>query len=228
MMKRVLSTTKMNTALSVKSVVLTTRAKRALTRSSSNNSKDGNNNTASSASASIQETIDWKRKQNRFECKQTPIVIVSVKSQSSEQDKLYQSLEKDFEKKIQRYTKFELVSVAQNPMNAKEIEKQLEGEGERVLRKVDGRKDLVVLVCERGERMGSEQFAREVIGRDHGKQRVVFIIGGPFGHGKDVIERADLRVSVSDMVTNHAIARVFLMEQIYRAWTIIRGEPYHH
>jgi 23S rRNA (pseudouridine1915-N3)-methyltransferase len=55
-----------------------------------------------------------------------------------------------------------------------------------------------------------------------------FLVGGPFGHGAGIRERANVTLSFSDCVLNHQVAMVVLMEQIYRAWTILRGEPYHH
>jgi 23S rRNA (pseudouridine1915-N3)-methyltransferase len=54
------------------------------------------------------------------------------------------------------------------------------------------------------------------------------VIGGPFGHGSGVVARADDSIRLSRMVLNHAVAYIVLAEQLYRAWTIVRGEPYHH
>ena len=61
-----------------------------------------------------------------------------------------------------------------------------------------------------------------------GSSACAFVVGGPFGHGDAVIKRADRKIKLSSMVMNHQVARLVLLEQIYRAWTILRGEPYHH
>ena len=63
---------------------------------------------------------------------------------------------------------------------------------------------------------------------DAGWPALCFVLGGPFGHAASVKERADDSVRLSKMVLNHQVAHVVLLEQLYRAWTILRGEPYHH
>lgn len=86
----------------------------------------------------------------------------------------------------------------------------------------------VVLLDERGRDASSEDIARLIaLAGDNGTP-LVFIVGGPFGHGPAVVERADDTIRLSRMVLNHQVAYVVLVEQLYRGWTIIRGEPYHH
>jgi 23S rRNA (pseudouridine1915-N3)-methyltransferase len=99
-------------------------------------------------------------------------------------------------------------------------------EGERLLARVGPREKLVVL-DERGERLDTAAFAAMV---DAGRQQgtVVFAIGGPMGHDPRVRDAAWKVVRLSDLVLNHAVARVVLIEQIYRAMTLIEGTPYHH
>jgi 23S rRNA (pseudouridine1915-N3)-methyltransferase len=100
-------------------------------------------------------------------------------------------------------------------------------EGERVLAKV-GARDRLVALDERGDRLDTQAFAALV---DAGRQaggRLVFAIGGPYGHG-DAVRKAAFRVvRLSDLVLNHEVARVVLVEQLYRAITLIEGGPYHH
>jgi len=135
---------------------------------------------------------------------------------------------KEWADKISRYATFSEIVVKTNPKNAKEPKAQMEGEGERVMKHVDAR-DYVVLVDERGRDLTSEKLAALVAGAsDNGYQGIVFAIGGPFGHGTAVRARADAQVKLSSMVMNHQVARIVLLEQVYRAWTILRGEPYHH
>ena len=95
------------------------------------------------------------------------------------------------------------------------------------MKKIDSR-DFVVLMCERGQSYTSERFASDVLCKsgDLGHGRLVFVIGGPFERGGS--RRSGRVVAISEMVMNHRVARMVLLEQIYRAWTIVRGEPYHH
>ena len=116
----------------------------------------------------------------------------------------------------------------QNPKNVKDTELQKVHEGERVMRAITAR-DYVVLLDERGRGASSEEVA-ELVARigDEGYERGVFVLGGPFGHGKDVIDRANESLRLSKMVLNHQVARLVVTEALYRAHTILRGEPYHH
>lgn len=77
--------------------------------------------------------------------------------------------------------------------------------------------------------MDSLQFA-QLIGDagDAGAEALVFAIGGPFGHGEAMRKRADVVLRLSSLVLNHQVARLLLMEQLYRGWTILKGEGYHH
>ena len=82
---------------------------------------------------------------------------------------------------------------------------------------------------ERGKDMKSEDLANLISDAgDRGAGGIVFAVGGPFGHGEQVRQRADVSIRLSSMVLNHQIARLVLIEQAYRAWTILKGEPYHH
>lgn len=85
------------------------------------------------------------------------------------------------------------------------------------------------MLDEHGLDVGSEQVA-ELIGDagNTGASNLLFCIGGPYGHGKQLRERADVSIKVSSLVLNHQIALIVLMEQLYRAWTILKGQKYHH
>lgn len=89
--------------------------------------------------------------------------------------------------------------------------------------------DWVVILDECGKGVSSEQLA-DLIGdaRFTGGSRLVFCIGGPYGHGRQLRQRANLSIKLSSLVLNHQIALVVLMEQLYRAWTILKGQKYHH
>ena len=89
--------------------------------------------------------------------------------------------------------------------------------------------DYLVLCDERGEEMSSRGLADFLAERERsGRGRTVFLVGGPFGVDVALRERADLALSMSRMTLPHELARLLLVEQIYRAFTILRGEQYHH
>ncbi len=89
--------------------------------------------------------------------------------------------------------------------------------------------DRVVLLDERGPEMTSREFATYLDKKMVSLQgRLIFIIGGPYGFSKEMYGRADEKLSLSKMTFSHEMIRLFFTEQIYRAMTILRGEPYHH
>lgn len=106
--------------------------------------------------------------------------------------------------------------------------KQKELEGDMLLAKILP-SDSVVLLDEKGREFTSREFA-EWSSRQmaSGLKRLVFIIGGPYGFSEAVYKRANAKISLSRMTFNHEMVRLFFIEQLYRAQTILRGEPYHH
>ena len=131
---------------------------------------------------------------------------------------------------IRRYAPFQETRLAPNPKNSAKVEVQVQAEGEKVLGRLHG-DDFVVALDERGRDVSSEDLAELVAEPPGGAGRIVFLIGGPHGHSAKVRQRAHERgavVRLSKMVLNHQIARLVALEQIYRGWTIIRGEKYHH
>ena len=105
---------------------------------------------------------------------------------------------------------------------------QRTAEGEALLRQfTDG--DYVVLLDERGDEMRSVEFAAWLQKRlNSGMKRLVMVIGGPYGFSDAVYARADARLSLSRMTFSHQIVRALFAEQLYRAFTILNNEPYHH
>lgn len=107
-------------------------------------------------------------------------------------------------------------------------EKVKQEEGKTILRAIDSQ-DYVVLLDERGKLIDSLAFAGILQKQQNGSSRsVLFVIGGPYGFAEEVYQRADLRLSLSKMTFSHQLVRLIFLEQLYRAFTIIRGEPYHH
>lgn len=89
--------------------------------------------------------------------------------------------------------------------------------------------DRVVLLDERGREFTSREFSVQLQQyMVQGLKRLVFVIGGPYGFSEAVYERADGKISLSKMTFSHEMVRLFFAEQVYRAMTIMRGEPYHH
>jgi 23S rRNA (pseudouridine1915-N3)-methyltransferase len=116
--------------------------------------------------------------------------------------------------------------VPENPSSAEESAAK-DAEGRALLRRVKSGSYVVALDA-RGARLSSEGFAEKLAALPHaGNSRVAFITGGPLGLADAVIARADLRLSLSEMTFPHRLARVVLLEQIYRAFKIMRNEAYH-
>lgn len=142
--------------------------------------------------------------------------------------------------KVRRYAPLEEVCLKPNPGRSAEPAAAVRAEGDRVLKAL-GPADVVVALDERGREATSEGLAdllAEAGGGGGGSgalevrgppgSALVFLIGGPHGHDPRVRARAALTLRLSGCVLNHAVARCVLLEQLYRGWTILRGEPYHH
>ncbi|MCH5245460.1 MAG: 23S rRNA (pseudouridine(1915)-N(3))-methyltransferase RlmH [Muribaculaceae bacterium] len=107
-------------------------------------------------------------------------------------------------------------------------DKQKSMEGEQILSLLRSG-DQLILLDERGKQPSSREFAKNIEQlMNQGLKRVVFAIGGPYGFSEEVYRRADAMLSLSRMTLTHEMVRLFFVEQIYRAMTILRGEPYHH
>ena len=132
----------------------------------------------------------------------------------------------DYEGRAARYWPLEAVEVREEPARGVTVETVREREGERLLARVPAGAQLVA--CDvGGEAMTSERFARWMQeARERGRD-VAILIGGAFGLADAVLSRASLRLSLAPWTLPHELARLVLAEQLYRAGTIVRGEPYH-
>ncbi|THG51648.1 23S rRNA (pseudouridine(1915)-N(3))-methyltransferase RlmH [Muribaculum caecicola] len=131
--------------------------------------------------------------------------------------------------RLSHYIPFE-TTIIPDIKNSKSIseQRQKELEGQAMLQRI-GNSDYVVLLDEKGHRFTSRQFAAFIEKKMLTlPQRLTFIIGGPYGFSTDVYNRANQLISLSDMTFSHEMVRLFFVEQLYRAFTIIGGEPYHH
>lgn len=134
----------------------------------------------------------------------------------------------DYVKRVSHYMPFEIQTIPELK-NTKALSEtqQKEREGELLLKSLQP-SDYVVLLDERGRLLRSVEFADWLQRQQQTARRLVFIIGGPYGFSEAVYSRADAMISLSKMTFSHQMVRLVFCEQIYRACTIIKGEPYHH
>lgn len=130
--------------------------------------------------------------------------------------------------RIPHYMPFEAVSLPDVRARGISEDEQRRREGEAILGRV-APGDTVVLLDERGREMTSRELASFIDRKASTLARnLVFVIGGPYGFSPAVYERADMKLGLSRLTFTHEMARVLTAEQLYRAMTILRGEPYHH
>lgn len=135
----------------------------------------------------------------------------------------------EYEKRLSRYCKFE-IKVIPDVKNSKSMSAsvQMQKEGELILSAIRSSSE-IILLDERGTEYSSVEFARFIEKKAiAGQSELSFIIGGPYGFSPDVRSSASSEISLSRLTFSHQIVRLLFMEQIYRAMTIIKGEPYHH
>jgi 23S rRNA (pseudouridine1915-N3)-methyltransferase len=138
------------------------------------------------------------------------------------------SLINDYSKRINYYMKFEIIMINNvklkkiNPLELKKIE------GNSLLKKIN-KKDLVFLLDEKGDSYSSIQFSKLIGGKTITKSKdLIFVIGGAYGFSSDLYDRCNSKISFSKMTTSHQLIRLFVAEQLYRAFTIINNNPYHN
>lgn len=143
-------------------------------------------------------------------------------------DARLQSLIDDYQQRLKHYVPFELV-VIPDIKNAKSLsQEQLKSaEGDAILSRLTPATD-VVLLDEHGREYRSVEFADYLQKKMSSGRDLAFVIGGAYGFSPAVYERANGKLSLSQMTFSHQMIRIMAIEQIYRAMTILRGEPYHH
>ena len=134
----------------------------------------------------------------------------------------------DYNKRISHYMSFGITTIP-NIKDTKNMSEdvQKEKEGEMILKMIQP-SDHVVLLDEHGKNFRSIEFAEWIEQKQIHARKLVFVIGGPYGFSPKVYERANEKLSLSKMTFSHQMIRLIFIEQIYRACTIIKGEPYHH
>jgi 23S rRNA (pseudouridine1915-N3)-methyltransferase len=144
-------------------------------------------------------------------------------------NKSLQSLIGDYSKRLSFYVKFDL-EIIPDIKNAKNLSQaqQKEKEGELILAKI-GATDQLILLDENGKSFSSVAFSEYLQKKmNSGVRTLVFAIGGPYGFSDAVYAKSQGKIALSAMTFSHQMVRLFFIEQVYRAFTILRNEPYHH
>lgn len=135
----------------------------------------------------------------------------------------------DYLKRLRRYYAVEVIEIPEEDLNRATLAEVLAAEAERLLKRLPVGAYTIALDRERGKKGSSEDLAERLdrIGLS-GKSHVAFVVGGPLGLSRAVLDRADALISFGPITLPHALARVVLLEQLYRAAKIERGEKYHY
>lgn len=131
--------------------------------------------------------------------------------------------------RLKHYINFNMVIIpdVKNTKNLTEAQQKTK-EAELLLKQLNN-SDVVVLLDEKGKKFTSVQFSQYINKQMVGSvQNLVFIIGGPYGFDESIYKRSNSSISLSDMTFSHQMVRLFFVEQLYRAFTILKNEPYHH
>ena len=133
-----------------------------------------------------------------------------------------------FKKRVVRYVPFSIVTLPDlkntRNLSMKAVQEQ---EGKLLLKRIKPG-DYMILLDERGREFHSIAFAEYLNGLEGRVNHLCFVIGGPYGFSEEVYARADAKFSLSKLTFSHQLVRLIFMEQLYRAHTILKGEPYHH
>ena len=144
-------------------------------------------------------------------------------------NKALQTLIDDYSKRLSFYVKFDLDCIPdiKNVKNLSESQ-QKEKEGELILSKITPT-DQLILLDENGKTFSSLGFSTELQKKmNSGVKTLVFVIGGPYGFSEAVYNKANGKISLSPMTFSHQMVRLFFIEQLYRGFSILKNEPYHH
>ncbi len=137
--------------------------------------------------------------------------------------------ENEYLQRIQHYIKLERIEL-QDIKNQKHltIDQIKSNEGKLFLDKIKN-DDFVILLDEKGQQMTSKELSLFINDKAlHGSKNMVFIIGGAYGFSNDLYERSNYKLGLSKMTFSHQMVRMIFLEQLYRAMSILKGEPYHH
>ena len=122
---------------------------------------------------------------------------------------------------------FEIIPDIKNAKNLSEKQQKI-AEGNELLKRIE-KSDTMIILDEKGNTFSSVQFSEFLQKKmNSGLKNLIFIIGGPYGFSEEIYQRATSKISLSTMTFSHQMVRLFFIEQLYRGFTILRNEPYHH
>jgi 23S rRNA (pseudouridine1915-N3)-methyltransferase len=134
----------------------------------------------------------------------------------------------EYSKRIQHYIGFETIEIEAGKKVGNNLIVVKKTEYKAQLKNIDTG-DYIIILDENGKSLNSVEFSRFILQKmNESRKCLVFIIGGAYGFADEIYKRADFSLSLSKMTFNHQMTRIILMEQIYRAYSIIHNEPYHH
>ena len=136
---------------------------------------------------------------------------------------------KIYEQRINRYIPFGIEIAPEIKKRGSFTDQDVKiREGRHLLKRISPG-DFLILLDEKGKEFNSVQFSQFIDNHMvQGRKNIIFAVGGPYGFSGELLKRADLKISLSKMTFSHQIIRIIFLEQLYRAFTIIKGEPYHH
>lgn len=154
-------------------------------------------------------------------------IILLVVGKSTDSNLI--KLQEEYQNRLKYYIPFDMQVIPElkNTKNLS-ISEQTEKEADLILKQLEN-SDEVVLLDEKGKQytsMGFSEFLSKKMLASH--KRMIFVVGGPYGFSERVYQRANGKISLSSMTFSHQMIRVIFVEQVYRAMTILKGEPYHH
>lgn len=153
--------------------------------------------------------------------------MISIVAVGKIKEKSLSQLIEEYKKRIGAYSKIEIIEVSDEPNDRLNDEKVKEIEGQRIIKQL--KKDsYVILLSLKGKQMDSIKFSKEIEKiNTYNSSHITFVIGGSVGVSEQVEQRADLLLKLSEMTFPHNIARLLILEQIYRAYKILNNETYH-
>jgi 23S rRNA (pseudouridine1915-N3)-methyltransferase len=140
-----------------------------------------------------------------------------------------QALIEEYSKRLGFYVSFnfEIIPDIKNAKNLSEKQQKI-AEGNELLKRIE-KSDTMIILDEKGNTFSSVQFSEFLQKKmNSGLKNLIFIIGGPYGFSEEIYQRATGKISLSTMTFSHQMVRLFFIEQLYRGFTILRNEPYHH
>ncbi|MCE9538314.1 MAG: 23S rRNA (pseudouridine(1915)-N(3))-methyltransferase RlmH [Bacteroidetes bacterium] len=134
-----------------------------------------------------------------------------------------------YEQRLKHYISFETIVIPDlKNTKALSIEQQKQKEGELIFKNIQS-SDRLILLDENGKEYSSVNFSDFIQQQmNSGIKNIVFVVGGPYGFSEEIYKRAHGKISLSKMTFSHQMVRLFFVEQLYRAMTILKNEPYHH